>query len=265
MLASRRNSLFLFNQRSLQSMSILFNVVKSIFSDVRRQGAERSPVIPKVIHIIWIGDQRLIPAENIRSWRDLNKDFQVKIWGNKELAARPWRNARHMKSLWGKELSGVADLMRYEILYEEGGIYVDADSSCLRPLDEVLMENHSFACWESEIVRPGLIHNGFLGFRPRSKLLANLIREIRDDENACDLPAWQGTGPVKLTNAFLRTQDTDLAIFPSHFFLPKHFSGRQYTGGARSYATHEWGSTHHKQLEQGEVRPPCPDIAEMDF
>jgi mannosyltransferase OCH1-like enzyme len=246
-------------------MSILTSVINKFLKTDHCQHTNESTSIPKVIHIIWVGDQRLIPISNIETWRNLNKEFKIKIWGNKDLINRPWKNAAHMKSLWSKELCGVADLMRYEILYQEGGVYVDADSTCIRPLDEILMENRSFACWESEIVRPGLISNGFLGFSPGSKLLENLIHEIHEDNNVNNLPAWQGTGPVKLTNAFLRLRDTNLTIFPSHFFLPKHFSGLQYTGGGRSYATHEWGTTHHVQLAQGETRPPCPDIIQADY
>lgn len=50
------------------------------------QLAGQAGLIPKTIHIIWIGDQRFIPIENIKTWRSLNQDFQIKIWGNKELS-----------------------------------------------------------------------------------------------------------------------------------------------------------------------------------
>ena len=51
---------------------------------------------------------------------------------------------------------GVADMMRWEILDQHGGFAVDADSICIRPLEDWLFEPRIFACWENEIARPGL-------------------------------------------------------------------------------------------------------------
>jgi inositol phosphorylceramide mannosyltransferase catalytic subunit len=71
---------------------------------------------------------------------------------------------------------GVADLMRYEILFEHGGVYVDADSTSVRPLDHWLLTPPLFAVWESEQHRPGLIANGFIGSVPQHPALAAIIR-----------------------------------------------------------------------------------------
>jgi len=39
--------------------------------------------------------------------------------------------------------------MRYEILFNEGGIALDADSLCLRPLEDWLLEPAAFAAWRT--------------------------------------------------------------------------------------------------------------------
>lgn len=236
-------------------MSIIFSTIKSITSKGLRK---QNLVIPRVIHVIWIGDQRLKPIDSIQTWQKMNPSFVLKVWGNAELASRSWRNALHMKSMWSKELAGVADMMRYEILFDEGGIYVDADSKCIRPLDDFLLEHDPFACWESELVRPGLIHNGFIGSSPGSSLLKSVIDDIANEISITDRPAWQTTGPMRLTNTFLRLQKPNLTIFPSHFFLPAHWSGMEYSGNGIIYSRHEWDSTNHKNIERGEDRPPCP-------
>jgi len=59
--------------------------------------------------------------------------------------------------MYSRELNGVADIMRYEILFNEGGIALDADSLCLRPLEDWVLEPAAFAAWEHEHIRPGLI------------------------------------------------------------------------------------------------------------
>ena len=56
--------------------------------------------------------------------------------------------------------------MRYEILFNEGGIALDADSLCLRPLEDWLLEPAAFAAWEHEHIRQGLITVGAMRAEP---------------------------------------------------------------------------------------------------
>lgn len=89
------------------------------------------------MHQIWVGP--LPPPEKwMRTWREMHPDWEYRLWGNEDLANGEWRNKAHMdfyaaRGIW----SGVADLMRYEILYRHGGVLVAADSECLRPLDDM--------------------------------------------------------------------------------------------------------------------------------
>ena len=74
--------------------------------------------------------------------------------------------------MYSRELNGVADIMRYEILFNEGGIALDADSLCLRPLEDWVLESAAFAAWEHEHIRPGLIAAGAMG---RSRAMNFLV------------------------------------------------------------------------------------------
>ena len=111
-------------------------------------------MIPKTLHIIWVGDDRKRPDNCIRTWVERNPGWTVTLWGNDDLANYGWYNARHMREMAPLELNGVADLMRWEILYNEGGFVVDADSSCTRPLDDWLLESEAFA-WFARAARAG--------------------------------------------------------------------------------------------------------------
>ena len=85
-------------------------------------------MIPKVLHFIWVGDESKRPDNCIQSWVDRNPEWTVKLWGNADLVDTTWINARHMREMSTRELNGVADMMKWEILYNEGGVVVDADS-----------------------------------------------------------------------------------------------------------------------------------------
>ena len=77
-------------------------------------------MIPKLLHLIWVGDETKRPARCIQSWIDLHPDWTVKVWGNRELAERAWINTEHMRAMATREWNGVADMMRWEILFDEG-------------------------------------------------------------------------------------------------------------------------------------------------
>ena len=75
-------------------------------------------MIEKKLHFIWIGDETKCPHNCIDTWRNLNPQYEVKIWGNSELESYGWNLGGWMQEMSTHELCGVADLMRYEILPE---------------------------------------------------------------------------------------------------------------------------------------------------
>ena len=200
-------------------------------------------MIPKTLHIIWVGDESKRPDNCIRTWVERNPGWTVTLWGNDDLANYGWYNARHMREMAPLELNGVADLMRWEILYNEGGFVVDADSSCTRPLDDWLLENEAFACWENEVVRPSLIAAGYVAAKAGNGFFGQIIKDIQAEPSVVHERAWKTVGPMRLTQAHRRYGYSELTILPSHFFIPEHFSGARYDGGGPVYARQYWGST----------------------
>jgi mannosyltransferase OCH1-like enzyme len=199
-------------------------------------------VIPKKLHFVWVGDESKCPHNCINTWRQLNPEYEVRIWGNEDYETYPWQNKRHMEEMWSKELNGVADIMRYEILYNEGGITLDADSICLRPLEDWLLEPNEFACWENEIVRPGLVAAGYLGSVAKSPFFGQIIENLSQENTVVNNMAWKTVGPMRVTLSWQEMR-YPLTIYPSHYFIPSHFSGAEYEGNGPIFATQLWGST----------------------
>ncbi|HKU01136.1 MAG TPA: glycosyltransferase [Paraburkholderia sp.] len=200
-------------------------------------------MIPKLLHFIWIGDESKRPDNCIATWRKLNPDLQIRVWGNNDLLAHRWPNARQMQEMWPVELNGVADLMRWQFLYWYGGFSVDADSICVRKLDPELFECDLFTCWENEVVVPGLMAAGYVGARPGHPLFKKMVDDIGKLRTVCNDKAWKTVGPLRFTQAIHEHKPADLTVFPSHYFIPRHHSGRTYSGSGRVYAKQLWGST----------------------
>jgi len=139
------------------------------------------------------------------------------------------------------QLCGVADLMRWEILMDEGGIALDADSVCLARIPDWLLDCTAFASWENELVKPGLIANGFFAARPGNHLVEWLLNTFVNADNLATryiwykfkrkrLSSWRMTGPLALTEAYRSMQYPALTVLPSQLFMPKHYSGVRYEG-----------------------------------
>jgi mannosyltransferase OCH1-like enzyme len=221
--------------------------------------------IPRRLHLIWIGDDNPQPHACVRSWRDKHPDWDVKLWGARDLFQKAWINQKHIDTfLKTRKWPAVADLMRYEILYEHGGVYVDADSKCLRRLDDWLLESEMFACWTNEFEGKRLIANGFMGTAPKNPFLMSIIEKAKRKRDVnrrwswskmrwIPMGAWRSVGPYHLTECVYREKYDRITILPSHMFLPRHYNGRVYEGGGIVYADHFWGTTtksYHLQAQE---------------
>ena len=201
-------------------------------------------MIQKHIHIIWIGDQSKRPVDCIQTWIDMNPTYQIKVWGNDDLKYTPWMTASVINQWLNHEINGAADVMRWEILYRFGGIAIDADSICVRPLEDWLLEPDVFAVWENEIIRPGLIACGALGCIPNHPFIGQIITDILQDQNQLSNSAWVKVGPGRITKTMRDYQYSSLTVYPSHYFIPEHFTGIMYQGSGQVFSRQAWGSTH---------------------
>ena len=110
--------------------------------------------IPKIIHQLWVGHHK-VPYKFIDTWRkdyiDSNPSWQYKLWREEDIDSIDMQN----REIYDKEYgySGKADIARYEILYQHGGIWIDADAvwlggKSLNPLIEGAKKTNFFAAHE---------------------------------------------------------------------------------------------------------------------
>ena len=99
-------------------------------------------MIPHIIHQIWIGNLPR-PQQMMETWREKQPGFEYRLWTDIDLiqiepSEMNWTCIKQMQLC--REFCGVADIMRLEILWKYGGIFIDADSVCIEPLDEHITE-----------------------------------------------------------------------------------------------------------------------------
>jgi mannosyltransferase OCH1-like enzyme len=203
---------------------------------------EEKPTIPRILHIVWVGPHRP-PEEMIKSWdsKHVNGWFFV-LWRDHK---QGWINQKQIDGRYNRrEYNGVADCMRYEILFKQGGICVDADSECIKALDEgpekFLENTTAVACYENESLLPGQIACGFLGAPKGHPFFEACINHVGAQDPG--EMAWKTVGPLCVTSV-AKNMPGAIRVYPARHFNPKHHSGHMAPGNAEIYAQQGWGST----------------------
>ena len=215
-------------------------------------------MIPKIIHQIWIGDNNE-PTKFMNTWKNKNPEFEYIKWNEEELKNRniTLECANRVNEI--EEMCGKADIIRWELLYKYGGIFLDADSICIEPIDDELMKNKSFLVWENEQVRKDLLAVGIMAFPPNHDIPKRAIEYIKNNEvsklKTYKRP-WQNTGPVLLTNLYNSGNYKDVTILPSYTFLPIHYTNLEYKGHGKVYSYQEWGSSKNNYDIMNNIKLP---------
>lgn len=200
--------------------------------------------IPKIIHQIWIGSKKR-PEKWMQSCKDMNPTWEYRLWTEKELADEEFKNQNKINEM--PLVHGKSDIIRYELLHKYGGFFIDADSEAIKALDDSLLNNDSFTCFESEIHRRGLLANGYLAASKENELMGYLIEEIPKLNLRNRTQAWDVTGPVLLTRMIQQKKYNKIKIFPSEYFIPFHYSDFRVNKSRlkNSYFIQYWGTTRN--------------------
>jgi hypothetical protein len=203
------------------------------------------PLIPKIMHQIWIGRSDLPPLYQnyLDECKKLHPDWEFRLWDDKSAQEL---NMEYL-DLYDKmrNIPGRADILRYEILYKFGGLYRDMDVKCLRPVDEL---NHKYDFYSSlefpaKSWKMPVINNGIIGSKPGHKILKATLESIRRNidvmwgdfdkdvvPNFLKNPNFMTIkiSMLPLTHAFIEnisSDDKSIAL-PASYFMPIGYNNR---------------------------------------
>jgi len=246
--------------------------------------------IPPVVHFIWLGPRAFPPesVENVRTWMARNPGWKVKFWTDRDREA-PCEGMEtvlirqeHFLKLgkcfeqsqnWGEK----SDLLRYEILYQEGGVYADHDANCLQPFDGMHRGYDFFCCLETPhepfVGRNVTCGNGVIGSRPGHPTIGRVIDLILERWEVL-AEKFQGNDPysrveivmqrtyIALTYAINGTigqgNNVDI-IFPAAYFfsksgIPPLYSQHFYAGSWDAFKIKKSDETRKQEQSLGKIR-----------
>lgn len=199
--------------------------------------------VPKKLGHIWIGP-KVPPTEWMKTWIDKHPDWAYTLYDNDYLYNNEFRTwpqiEEYLKRGW---YAGAADLLRYEILYREGGYLAPADSLCLHPIDELLEDGGElYTVYENEFLRGQLVAP-IVAAVPGHPFVKELIDRLSSvAPRDLDHP-WKQTGNLFVAE-LIEELKPEITIWPSHTLIPEHFIGRKYKGTGKVYARQLFGETN---------------------
>jgi len=204
--------------------------------------------IPYKLQHIWIGPLPA-PLSWMNTWQTLHPNWEYSIFDNMALQTTNFYN-QHLidEYLKRKKYSGAADLIRYELLYKNGGFIPEADSVCLNNTEELFTssKDYCYTVYENEIVRPNYV-SPIYACNPNNNFLKIIIETLHSlSPKELNSKPFISTGNFFLKN-MIEKYDPKIKIFPSHYFIPHHFKNKnkRYNGPDKIYADQKWGSTRH--------------------
>jgi mannosyltransferase OCH1-like enzyme len=207
-------------------------------------------IIPKTIHQIWLGKSKIPEAfkEFQQTWIEhhMGKGWNYKLWTDEDVEELILHNREFYDAT---DNYGVkSDILRWEILYTYGGVYIDMDYECLAALDDFHYTYDFYTAvqpLDTQFVQLGA---ALVGSRPHHPILKHCIETIKDDWHYKGAPTK--TGPVHFTKSFYACagmdNNKDIAL-PAFYFYPLAAQATKYnksewiTQGA--FAVHWWAKS----------------------
>ena len=204
--------------------------------------------IPKKVHLIWIGGD---PPDYLnlflKTFHEYLPDFEIRVWGNKDLTRKNFPKTieyiRKSKKLHGTQMideygekmvnfklepllyskwAQITDLMRLEIVHNNGGYYFDTTFEILKPLYNLLNKKKYTFIGCNEIPRfknVDILSNSFFGATKNNPILKRLLSKRRLNKiDFYDMAVDFQTGPGYLRSE-IKSND-NYYIFPSSYFYP---------------------------------------------
>ena len=227
---------------------------------------EQCAEIPKIIHLLFFGETEFYNFHHrcIHSMMQYMPDYKIWIHNSKEpVNNKYWDDIKsqpnvtlvkvvvpqHFDGFELKHFQYKADVVRLEVLYEHGGVYLDLDMLIVRPFHEVFQSGHSFYISKERRGHDCLI-NAFLASKPKNEFLKIWLNAFK---TGLRLGIW--AHHIRDTNKKLLDDHPHymhkyrIQLLEGDLFMPLHWQDTEaftrsetvpYEFPPESYGTHLW-------------------------
>ena len=144
-----------------------------------------SPLIPKKLHYMWLGHNPI--PDNLKkcidSWKRYCPDYEIIEWNedNYDISKHPYMKQAYENKAYGF----IPDYARLDILYNEGGLYLDTDVEIKRNIDDLLYQEAFCGVEKWQVINFGGLSGAVKGHPMVKKFL-----DARADVFFIDKDGW---------------------------------------------------------------------------
>lgn len=230
---------------------------KQLYNKAVLHTVQKTVRIPRIIHAIWLGGP--LPALGkrcLKSWALHHPDWTIILWVDNpcnyhhgecitvaafeqngmrgahlskrfviDVAQLPLHNRAAFDD--AKNYGRKSDILKWELIYRYGGLYVDTDFMCLASFDRLHYTYDFYTGIQPLDIEVLALGAALFAARPQHPILARCVFDIDTYTNVNENRSWirlsQATGPIHFTRCFLKALADDTAgviAFPASFFYP---------------------------------------------
>lgn len=206
-------------------------------------------MIPKKIHYCWFGGKELPKdiKKNINSWKKYCPDYEIIEWNEKNYDVS--KNEYVKLTYNNKKFAFLSDYVRLDVIYNEGGIYLDTDVELIKNLDDILDCEGYIGMEEIGTVNTG---QGFGAVKNHPFIKENKL--YYENNNFIDSNGkFKKVICVKITTDILikhgllkenKIQEVaNMKVFPVEYFCPLKLGTNKLTITKNTYSIHHFASS----------------------
>lgn len=217
-------------------------------------------MIKKTINYCWFGHGKKseLILKCIESWKKYCPDYDIVEWNedNYDIHKNKYMEEAYNNKKW----AFVSDYARLDIIYNNGGIYLDTDVEIIKSMDKIIEGKKAFFCVENEYINTGL------GFGAEKGCL--ILKELLESYDKISFVKSDGTldvlsCPVRNDTVFKNYIDkskineiqiaNNIYFYPKEYFCPLDYETKILNKTSETVGIHWYGEswlTPQKRLKK---------------
>jgi mannosyltransferase OCH1-like enzyme len=197
--------------------------------------------IPKKIHQVWLGSP--VPdiyRKYMDTWPLFHPEWEYKVWTDADVDSIEIKSRRIFDKAVNPAMK--SDILRYEILRQHGGLYVDTDFQCLKPFDDLLYLNFFTGISYDDTF---VIYNGLIASIPDHPILNDSVIIGSDYSGNIARMIIETTGAYHFTRCFNKNITPKTVAFPMDYFYPYPNNDKGGRLDPMTFVTEDSYAIHH--------------------